>query len=396
MVFERYENETDDELIYRLGCEKHKIGNWCKIASILNDITGYSYDESTYRKKYKSLCKLIDQQQVWSNSELIKQQLEAQKIKKERIKLSVVNLEQNRLSRSEAKQELYYEQVGKACSSLPLPDFKPLPENTNVDTHEYLVTLCDIHYGAHFESINNKYSPEIAKERLLHLAEKLIVFIQEHHVRILHIASLGDLIQGILRINDLKINDSSVVRATVEISRLIALFLRELSAYTQIKYYHVPTSNHSQIRFLNAKANQLADEDMEYVIGNYIKDLCASNERIQVYLEENKSYLKFEILGNKIIAMHGHQVKSLNNVVKDMTVLSRDFIDYVIMGHQHCSKEISSTEGVINDTEVLVCPSFVGSDPYADSLFVGSKSAVKIYGFSEQCGHDETYKIVLN
>ncbi|MCM1233002.1 MAG: hypothetical protein NC489_22995 [Ruminococcus flavefaciens] len=338
--------------------------------------------------------------QIYTNPEEFSKEKELDKkladIRKERIKLQTANIERRRVDRSESRQEMYYEYVGNTCSSLPLPDFKPL-YNSIENNIEYLVTLADIHYGAKFKSENNEYSPEIAKERFEFLSGYIIDFINKHKISKLHIVSLGDMIQGILRMSDLKINDSTVVKATVEISRLIALFLMELSTYVNIEYYHTPSANHSQIRPLGTKASEIADEDLEYLIGNYIKDLCANNERISVHLaDEGRQYIEIPIMGNEIIAMHGHQLKNIENSIRDLSMLRRSFIDYLILGHFHSGKEIPSFEGCCNDTEILVSPSFVGSDSYSDSIMKGSKASVKIYGFSDIYGHIETYKFILN
>lgn len=112
--------------------------------------------------------------------------------------------------------------------------------------------------------------------------------------------------------------------------------------------------------------------------------------------EEGKQYIEIPIMGNEIIAMHGHQLKNVENSIRDLSMLRRSFIDYLILGHFHSGKEIPSFEGCCNDTEILVSPSFVGSDPYSDSLMKGSKASVKIYGFSSVYGHTETYKFILN
>lgn len=333
---------------------------------------------------------------VSEDAYLTKLQKEKEEIRKERIKLQTANIERSRIDRTTAKQEMYYEQVGAVCSALPWPDFKPLYDTfeTNI---EYLVGLADLHYGAKFVSENNEYSPEIAKERLEYLASYLCNFIQEKKLSKINIVCLGDVLQGVLRLSDLKINDTSVVKATVEISRLIAMFLNEISAYVQIDYYHAPFANHTQLRPLGSKASEVADEDLEYVIGNYIKDLCSANDRINVHLaEEGKSYIELNILGFEMLCMHGHTIKNIESSLKDISMLRRSFADYLIMGHFHGGKELTSSEGCVHDTEVLVCPSFVGSDPYADSLMKGSKAAVKIYGFEELNGHTETYKVILN
>lgn len=323
-------------------------------------------------------------------------------IRKENIKLQTANIERHRIDRNISRQEMYYEYVGRTCDALPLPEFESLcVESSNAYEkaflEEYLVTLADLHYGARFLSENNTYSPEITKERLEFLGNELVRFIKEKRLQKLHIASLGDLLQGILRISDLRINDSTVVKSTVEISRLIASLLNELSSFVKIEYYHTPMANHTQIRPLGSKANELMDEDLEYLIGNYIKDLCRDNERIVVHLaDEGKGYIDIPILGYEIVALHGHQIKNVDNSLKDLSMLRRSFIDYLILGHYHAGKEITSNEGCCGDAEVLIAPSFVGSDPYSDSLMKGSKAAVKIYGFNEIYGHDETYKIILN
>lgn len=317
-------------------------------------------------------------------------------IRKERIKLQTANIERGRIDRSQSRQEMYYEFVGDIISTLPIPEFQPICYDADGDT-EYLVALADVHYGARFKSENNEYSPDIAKERFELLSGMIIEFIKEKKLKKISIVSLGDMIQGVLRISDLKINDSSVVKSTVEISRLIAMMLNKISAYALVKYYHVPFANHSQIRPLGSKASELAEEDLEYIIGNYIKDLCKANERISVCLaDDGKQYIEVPIRGHEVIAMHGHQLKNIETSIKDLSMLRRSFIDYLILGHLHNGKEIPCFEGYCNDTEILISPSFVGSDPYSDSLMKGSKASVKIYGFNEIYGHTETHKFILN
>ena len=317
-------------------------------------------------------------------------------LRKERIKLQTANVERIRIDRSESRQEMYYEYVGKVIEALKPPIFRPIIGNKKSEIN-YITAIADVHYGAKYRSINNEYSPEIAKERFEDLTGRLIAFVQEKQIAKLTIVSLGDLLQGILRLSDLKINDSSIVKATVEICRLIANMLNELSAYTEISYYHTPSANHTQIRVLNAKASELADEDLEYLMGNYIKDLCAYNERIFVHLaKEGENFIEVHVPGNEIIAMHGHQIKNVESAVKDISILHKKFYDTILVGHLHSGKEIPSHEGVIGDSEILISPSFVGSDPYSDSLYKGSKASVKVYGFDKLYGHTETYKFILN
>ena len=317
-------------------------------------------------------------------------------LRKERIKLQTANIERKRIDKSESRQEMYYEYVGRVIEALDPPVFRPIIGNKKSEIN-YITTIADVHYGAKYYSINNEYSPEISKERFEDLTGRLITFIQEKRIAKLTIVSLGDLLQGVLRLSDLKINDSSIVKASVEICRLIANMLNELSEYVEISYYHTPSANHTQIRVLNAKASELADEDLEYLMGNYIKDLCAHNKRISVHLaREGENFIEVHVPGNEIVAMHGHQIKNVENAIKDISILHKKFYDTVLLGHFHNGKEIPSHEGILGDAEVLISPSFIGSDPYSDSICKGSKSCVKVYGFDRLYGHTETYKFILN
>jgi hypothetical protein len=396
----RLDNETDEELIYRICSAKDEIGLWQDVANILNNLLNTEYTESKFRKQYQSFQKMLEanQSRILDDDNYLKElELKMEQIRKERIKLQTANIERSRVDRNVSRQEMYYEFVGSICSTLPLPNFKPLPALLEENEIQYLATVADVHYGAKFVSENNEYSPEVAKERFERLTGDLIDFVKRKRLHTIHIASLGDLIQGILRVSDLKINDTSVVRATVEISRIMALMLNELSSYVNIEYYHVPSANHTQIRPLGTKASEIADEDLEYLIGNYIKDLCSNNVRIHVNLaEEGKQYIQIPIFSYEILAMHGHQLKNFESSIKDLSMLRRTFVDYMILGHYHSGREIPSYEGCCNDTEVLISPSFIGSDPYSDSIMRGGKAAVKIYGFEDLYGHTETHKIILN
>lgn len=382
MNIERLENETDAQLMLRVCSLKDQIGTWEEVTEILNNLTGNSYSESTYRKKYKKFM-----QESAMEDEL----------KKERVKIQTLNLERNYVDRTAARQELYYEYLHDIISTLPVPKFKHVASINKDSNVEYIMTIADVHYGASFISMNNKYSLEEAVHRFSELYAKTINFVREHKISNIRIASLGDIIQGMLRINDVRLNDSSVVRATVEISRIMSNFLNELSEYVNIDYYHVPYANHTQLRPLGTKASELAYEDMEFVIGNYIKDMCRDNERITIHFaEEGKQFIRIPMTGSEIVAMHGHQIKNLDSALNDMSNLLNRHIDYLLLAHTHSGRTVPGHEASYLDTEVLVSSSFVGSDPYSDSIFKGSKAAVQVYGFDSRHGHTETYKFILN
>lgn len=401
----RQDGETEEQLLCRISQQKDENNlTWQDIADIMNKLLNYNYSESRYRKHFAKIKNFfnddenieydIDVEEI--NDEITKLEKLKKEIKAERIKLQTCNVERNRLDRQEARWELFYEQIGNYIHNLTPPKL----ENIKIkDTNKkYIQTLADIHMGAKYVVTNNEYNPDITKQRFEILKGETIKFIKQHGLEELTVLGLADAIQGILRYNDLRINDSTVVKAVIDVAELIGSYLNDLSAYCNIIYYDVNYGNHSQQRYLGSQANTMMNEDLGYVIGHYIEAVLRNNNRIKVILpDENDLFLEItNIFDFNIIACHGHQIKNLNTALQDISQQRRKFFDYLIMGHLHNDKVITSGDAYCHDTEVLIAPSICGTDEYAESLFKGSKSASAIYGFDEIFGHTETYKIILN
>lgn len=403
----RLDNETETQYIWRMGQAKD-LGeinlNWPELAEIMNtqlfDDKSEYVSDSVFRKMYRTAKRFYDELFLpeFQSEENIDDKIQKQiaELRKERIKTQTANLERNRIERNDARKELYYEMIGHYVQTLDVPDFKYIDGDYDTDEH-YLLTIADIHYGATFSSLKNAYSRDIAKHRLEKLADQTIAFIKKHKIKDLSVANLGDCVQGILRVSDLRVNDTSVVKCIVEVAHLIAQFLTTLSKYANISYYHVPTANHAQTRPLGTKASELADEDVEYIIAHYISDLCANNERITVHMaDDDEQFIVIPVGLFEVFAVHGHQYKSIEQSIRNLSFSLGEMVDYVLMGHFHNAKELSSHEMFNYDAEVLVCPSIVGSDPYSDKIGRGTLPAAKIFGFNDRCGHDESYKFILN
>ena len=343
----------------------------------------------------KPMLESLEEEQInkITDNDIIKEiEDKKEELIKERMKLQTTKIEYNRNLRKDSRFEMFYENINDARDRLPMPVFEELI--CEEQEGEYVLALADIHYGAFFESINNSYSREEVQRRFGKLIAKLKVLIHKNKINKLNIIELGDTIQGMLRLSDVKLNDIPVVDSVVEVSRLIATFLNELSRYTEITYRQVMASNHSQNRYLGTKANEMPNEDMERVIGNYIKDLVVNNPRVEVVLSE-RDYDSFELCGQNILTLHGHQIKSINNAIRDYSMLHRTFYDICFVAHFHGGKQMSVAEGNGN-TEIVVCPSFIGSDPYSDSLKIGSKGMCRLFKIEENQGITEQYTIILN
>lgn len=395
-----HDGETERQFSWRLyGYVQSGDMTWQELADIINKEFRNGEDdyraECTYRKPIQAAAAYYDEVFSQSDNSCYEQMQEIRnEIAKERYKLQSLKLEQTRDNRISSRFELFYESISKTINKLTPPEIRPreIPDYSK----QWVLGIGDLHYGADFKSVNNSYSREECRRRFEALLSYLIQFIHEEKVKSLMIVNVADTIQGILRLSDLQINDVPVVQCVVEVSQLIAEFLNQLSAYCFVEYYHVPSANHSQTRNLGSKASELACEDMEYIIVNYIHDMLGDNGQIYVAKPSGDSILEFGIAGFDCFAMHGHQIKSTTNIIKDMSNLRGRNYSYAFLGHTHSANEIVVGERDKHNIEVLTIPAFIGSDPYADSLMVGGKAMAKLFEFDEVYGHIGSKNIILN
>ena len=395
-------NETDEQYFCRICSMKESLGfTWMQMAEIFNDEFGCSMDNTTYRKRWaarKSAIEVDENDMHVKNNHLEEIKQAKHELEKERQKLYATKVEASRNLRQESRIELFYENIKSAIEVLPMPNIVVNSESSSRRNNKtYLLGIADIQAGANFDIPNNKYSLSICEERFNKLLNCVAQYILDNNIFRLNVVGLGDTVQGILRLTDLKLNETSVVEATISIARMIACFLNQLSAFCRIDYYHVPSSNHGQTRPIGSKASELASEDMEYVIGNYIHDVLRENERVVVHLNYGCDYIDIPVFNFNVTAMHGHTIKNLDTALRDMSATRRKLIDYLVLGHYHNAKTIPGNEHDSHDTEVLMCPSFQGTDPYAFyKLGKSSKAACKMFIFDKKRGCTGTEKFILN
>lgn len=380
-----YENKSE----YGLNSES--------IAELLNKETGKSYGESAYRKFYAAMRKGIEYQKslnISDSDELAALEEKKREIIAERDRLSMVRREYNTAIKKKSRQEIFYDNIAQTISTLEVPDFHI---NTIEDMRDadYVLTLADIHAGSFFDIGTNAYSYEICTQRFETLLNKTISFIADNNVSHMNVLCLSDTVQGILRKSDLKLNESSVVEATVYISKTIAKFLNELSRYVVVDYYHCPTGNHTQLRNLGSDRNELKDEDIEFIIGNYIDDTLKNNINVTVHTNYGKDYIEFDVLGHNVIGMHGHTVHNVGTAIKDISFHNRRFYDVLFLAHYHGGQSFVNGANINHDIETFVVPSFIGTCPYSDGLMKSSNPACMIYVFKEKWNVVKTHKILL-
>jgi len=409
-ILERLENETEYEYglrIIRAKVDKEIDMGWDEICKLLKlDCHADSIRKATATTQYSGIAvakhyedKIAKMLMEQNNSnqqdinalilELEKKKLELQK---ERVKISTLRNELNKTVREESRKELFYETMLNEVVNNPI---EPVEFDLLYEPHEgeeYLLVFSDVHYGATFDIGTNQYSVEVCRNHFRKMFHQTVELIEEQGISRLHIASCGDLIQGILRLSDIKLNSIPMVEQIRKVSRLIVDFLNQLSKYCEITYYHVINANHSELRLLGAKSGSDLGEDVELLIGNYIKDMLVANPRVDVVVGSD-SVMDIELCGYNIALTHGQNIKNKETFIRDLSVAKHKDYDFLIMGHIHhysCTTVGTTKDG--NAKQVISVPSMVGSCPYSQKIMKMSPSGALMLCFKTHKGKTNTHE----
>lgn len=397
MEYKRYENETEDELIYRICSQKEQIGTWKEVRDILNNLLNYSYNESTYRKKYQYFNKLLyANSSKFADSETQLETLREEKRELEKLKkqIQTEKIEYNKWLREEARDKLITEKIVNAINNQEKFD---IPSPIIIDTiskREGLLCFGDEHVGTEFvvkglfgETIN-EYNLDVFYRRMSDLLTQTVKIIKKENIDILNIFSLGDFTDGVLRVSQLKNLKYGVVESTVLYANYISEWLNELSKYVKIRFQTVQ-GNHSQLRLLDQVKGTFEHENMEMIVSNTIKYRLKDNPNFK-YIDTMNGMMINKICGFNFVGIHG-EVKSMEQALKDYQLMYDIKIDYLIAGHLHHSK--SETIGI--DKEVINVPSIIGVDPYSIKLRKTSNAGATLLIISEEYGKEIEYSIKL-
>jgi predicted phosphodiesterase len=338
----------------------------------------------------------IDKMSKSDNEDNYSKELSIQKreLAKERIKLQTEKLEYSRWLREESRDELIAEKIVNAITSLPplsIPDVLPVVH----DKREGCLIFGDEHFAVEFEilglygEILNSYSPEIFKSRMWDLLNQTVEIIKKEGFSKIHVFSMGDFVDGILRVGQLFKLKYGVVEGTVIYADFICNWLNELTKYVNVEFQMVH-GNHSELRMLGQPKGTFKDDNMGIVVYESIKNRLANNPNF-VLIKNPTGLIFSNVCGYNLLGIHG-EVKNMENALKDFSNTYKTEIDFLIAGHLHHSK--SETVGV--NREVINVPSIIGVDVYSMSLNKTSNAGATFIIFEENKGKVQEYSIKLN
>lgn len=398
---QRQTNETIEDYLIRVGDNLDTYGlNWNLAADLLNKEAQEEYTEAKWRKDYSAYQKwkpyIVDKLVAPEVAQEIRDATHEQKL--ERYKLQSEKVEVNKWLREKARGEAFEEKLIDSVNNRPtivVPDIHIKKNNAKKDL---LLPIADLHVGASFQlhgwdnELLNEYNTEVFERRMWSLLEKFVVINDDHKVNHVTLPNLGDSVDGILRMSQLMSLQMGVTDSAIYFAEYMSQWLNELSKYAEIDYYSI-LGNHDQMRMLSGKRDEFPHENAQKWITTLIKANLKQNKNVSVHPAGEFMYV--DVLGTKIVGVHGENEKNLENSIKDYSLTYNKPIDILLSGHLHHAHEKTIGMNGIRDIEYIQCPSIIGIDHYSLKLKKTSNAGAKVMVIEEGQGRTQTYNIKL-
>ncbi len=302
---------------------------------------------------------------------------------KERKKLQTVNIQAQEYYRERARSEMLVEQVQESVRALKPFEVKQFA-HTNPAEKVAILTIADAHYDSNFEISGlfgekvNVYNTETFKNRMWNLLAKIEA--DDFDFDKIKVVSMGDAVEGLIRMNSLKKLRQPVVQSVIEFAEFMATWLVELHNRLEIPVeFAVVPGNHSVCRFFSQKP-EFQDENLEYIIHAFV-NLRLENCKDIVVAPYNDVYFT-TIFNENLIFSHG-ETKDLEELMKYFENLYDITIDACYGAHFHSESSKAVGVGNIGSKRIIRVPSMVGSDPYANSILKHNRAGAYFACFDE-------------
>lgn len=284
---------------------------------------------------------------------------------KERKRLQTVNLQTQENYRNMARSELMVEQIGDAIKSLE-PIVVKRFEYTTPSDRVGLLIVADQHYDSNFvvnglwgETVNT-YNKDVFATRMWSLLAKIDA--DKFDYDALKVVSLGDALEGLIRMSSLQKLRQPVVKSAIEFAEFMSQWLVEASNRlgVPVEFAIVP-GNHSTLRILTQKP-EFPEENLEYIIHKFIELRLKDEENIKV--EPYNDVYFTTIYNERMVFSHGES-RDLVELMNHLENLYDVTIDRCYGAHYHSSSTKDVGVGGTGSRQVIRVPSICGVDPYA-------------------------------
>lgn len=386
-VLNRREGETDYEYCFRLSYAKVREGldiDWQEIVNLCN--LNWSADHcrktmiGAIRHQDYIDSKTKEQLESEQYEKLIQKELE---LKKEKVKVQDLKTQVNKQIRELARKENLGEILEEKLDKLPNQMINMNYINHTPSKKQGIAMISDVHYGMVVDNFLNKYNPDIAKERMNYLTDKIIEYSKLNNLDVMNVCLLGDMISGEQYLSVRLENRENLINQIINVSELLSEAIYKISLNTPFVTVSIADGNHERV--YNKKENLNKDNYTELIrkfLELKLKDVSNITFTENVY---DNNIISFECCGNTVVGLHGDKCKK-DKVSYEMYNMLNKKIDIILMGHFH---QIS--QDICYETIVYRNGSFIGTDEYARNLNLNTYPTQKLLIVSElgvECCYD--------
>lgn len=392
----RMDGENESQYFYRICNMKDTLGfTWPQMAEIFNDEFGYNKGDTAYRKEWAAFNKIFNaniDKLVGENtlSNGIKEQMdELYKLKKQ---FYDQRREYNKILVDEARNDHLFERLIEAAKIAPLEDYSDVFSFKNYDSEEEAVLcLSDWHYGQVTNNIWNEYNTDICLQRVAKLFNKVSSALQEHNVKTLHIALLGDFINGSIHSTCRVAAEENTCEQLMHVSEILANFINAISVYVSKVNIYSTYGNHA--RTIQNKNDSIHSDNMERVIPWWLKQRLMNNHKAEIIDSDYYEFIYFNVCGHNVVCSHGDLDKFKDFGVVVNGLFSKKYgktIDYTFSADKH---HLESFEQF--GIESTLVGSLCGTDEFANNRRLYSNPMQTLCIFTPEDGKRCTYNIKL-
>jgi hypothetical protein len=347
--------------------------SWEEIEMTIEGFTDYD------RKLYAGW--LLAKEDDDDESQLIKYAKSLQHIRKMRKLLAFERSYNNEQIKQLAMQEKMLETFKQKMNEI-LPKKNTIKSKPKSTKNTHIITISDFHYDGNKTLLENFDIIE----------NKIINEIETFDIKHLHLIEMGDLIEGAtLRTSQLLDIEKGMISQFVDVSARYVQLLQTLMNHTHLTFMILESSNHTQIRNLGTKQNEISSEDIMRLFSNHMKVALPILEII------SGESITTEIDGFVFHFEHGHLIRGKSGYLEKKQSNMNRLIDYAFFGHFHHEKQ-QDLHMVNNkyDRKVFYVPTANNKlGGFEKDRNLSSHAGIGHYIFEKEDGHVMSKKILL-
>lgn len=347
---------------------------FAECGQLMNEITGENWSEAKWRRPiehYLEILSYLEEENPTglTNDALIEIELAKEELEKEKIKHSDQKREYRNRLRSLARLEHledFLKQEYEVYEPVKL-ETKMLKDKSD---KEMIVMLSDWHIGMQIDNQFNKFNIEVAKERIGKLRERMMEKVEQDDIDTVHIAQLGDLVNGSIHISTRIANEEDIIQQIIITANLLQEFVKPLiDKGINVEYYNI-IGNHGRVSPSKMETAGI-DENFEKLLFTMMTTYYKDCDNFHAH-DSKDGLITAKIKNLDFCFAHGDFDKGTGIIAKLPQLFGYVF-DYVLTGHLH-RESIMDYGKTTHITNSALC----GSDDYAMQLRLSSKPSQKI------------------